>query len=121
MKASVESRPAISTLAVAEVVATPYRTLPALGFFLFLQLRNHTEVFERCGVAFHFSICSQFAQQAAHNFSAAGLGEGIGKANVIRLGEGTYFFRHPFAQLFFQLGGRSAPSSERDERGNGLA
>src|SRR5260370_7848767 len=111
MKASVESRAAISTLAVAEVVVTPYRTLPASRFFLFLQLRDHAEIFEGCCITFHFPVRRQLAQQAAHNFSAAGLGEGLSKANVIWLSEGPVFFCYPFRTLTFQFTVDPAPPS----------
>src|SRR5712671_2292244 len=43
--------------------------------FLLLQFCNYTEIFQRGGVAFHFSVRCQFAEQAAHNFPTAGFGK----------------------------------------------
>jgi hypothetical protein len=44
-----------------------------------------------------------FAQQAAHDFAAAGFGERIGEADLLRLGEAADFVTYPLAQLFSRI------------------
>jgi hypothetical protein len=45
-----------------------------LTFFAFFQPGDHAEIFQRSGVAFHFAAAGEFAEQAAHDFSAASFG-----------------------------------------------
>jgi|SRR5580692_9716783 hypothetical protein len=52
-----------------------------------LEAGDDGEVFERSGVAFHFAAGRDFLEDAAHDFSAAGLGQSGRKADIVRLGQ----------------------------------
>src|SRR6266852_4076324 len=67
------------------------------------QPGDHSQIFERRNIATHRMSGDDLAQQAAHDFSAACLGERIGEADFLRTREGANFVRHPLAQLLPQF------------------
>ena len=71
--------------------------LNVLDFFALLQPCDYREVFERGGVAFHIAMSGEFAEETAHDFSAARFWKRVGKADVVGLGESSDFFCDPLA------------------------
>jgi hypothetical protein len=65
---------------------SPRRILP---FFGFAEFGDYGEVFEGGGVAFDFAVGGEFAEQAAHDFAAAGFGQSFSEADVVGTGEGA--------------------------------
>ena len=57
------------------------------AFIFFLQSGEHRKILQRRSVAFDFAVGGQFLEQASHNLSAAGLGEAVREANLIRLSQ----------------------------------
>ena len=72
-------------------------------FFGFAEFGDDGEVFEGGGVALDFAVGGELAQQAAHDFAAAGFGQGFGEANVVGAGERADFFRDPLAEFVFEF------------------
>ena len=58
---------------------------------MLFQLCKNGEIFKRSSVTLDFAVCSEFTQEAAHDFAAAGFGQGVGEADVVWLGEGADF------------------------------
>ncbi len=52
-------------------------------FFVAAEFGQNAEIFKRCGVAFDFGSRCQFAQEAAHDFAAAGFRKSVGKTDVV--------------------------------------
>jgi hypothetical protein len=48
----------------------------------------------------HHAPCA--AQQPPHDFAAFGFGQGVGEADLHRLGEAADLVRHPLAQVYYQ-------------------
>src|SRR5580765_6295434 len=63
------------------------------------QPRDHPQIFKRRNIARHRMSGDDLAQQAAHDFAAACLGERIGEADLFRTRERANFMRHPLAQI----------------------
>src|SRR5690242_7615766 len=58
--------------------------------FLFLaELRDHREVLERRGVAHRLLAGGDVPQQPPHDLAAAGLGKGVGEADLVGSRDGT--------------------------------
>jgi len=62
--------------------------LPFLGL---AQLGDHGEVFEGGDVALDLAMGGQLPQQTAHNLAAAGLGQGLGEADIVWAGQRANF------------------------------
>src|SRR5258706_424451 len=58
-----------------------------LPLVLLLQLGKDAKVFQRGGIAFHLIARSDLLEQPAHDLATAGLGERLGEADLVRLGE----------------------------------
>lgn len=71
------------TTAGTTAVCDPQWRQPNL--FLGLQTRDHAEIFQRCRITFDATAGGDFLQNAAHDFSTAGLGEGGSEANGVGL------------------------------------
>ena len=63
----------------------------------------------------------QFAQQAAHDFAAAGFGQRVGEADVVGLGQRADLFATHLRSSSFSSWRGLVPALERDERRDGLA
>ena len=76
---------------------TSRKKQPRLAALLLLlaQLRDHREIFQRGGVALHLATGRDLLQQPAHDLAAAGLGQGVGEADVVRLRQRTDLLGHP--------------------------
>src|SRR5262245_36874682 len=86
-------------------------------FFLFSQLREHTVILKRAGVLHGLFAGGDVAQKPAHDLAAARLGQGVGKVNVVRVGQGAHFLTHMRFEICLQVVvGRAG--FERDEYGN---
>ncbi len=68
------------------------RTKNRLAFFGFAEFGDYGEVFEGGGVALDFAVGGQFAEKAAHDFPAAGFGQGLGEADVVGASQRADFF-----------------------------
>src|SRR5262249_39452701 len=70
--------------------ATSSRT-PHLAFLLFPQPRQHAVILEGRRIAGGLPAAGDVAEQPAHDLAGAGLGQGVGEANVVRPGQRTDF------------------------------
>src|SRR5579872_4120666 len=71
--------------------------------FVFLpQLGEHGVVFQRGRVAHLFFAGGDVSQQAAHDFAAAGFGQGVGEADGVGRGEGADVLANVPLQFFLE-------------------
>src|SRR5258707_411966 len=75
-----------------------------LSIFALAELGEDAEVFERRGVAGDLAAAGDFLEQAAHDLSAARLGQRVGEADVIRLRDGSDHFTDMPAEDFLEIG-----------------
>src|SRR5687767_8173407 len=90
----------------------PHRRSASL---LRLQRGDHTEVFERGGVALHFTAGSDFLQNPPHYFSAACLRKSRGKTDRIRFRQRADLLPDVVSQLLLECVGRLLARLERHE------
>ena len=76
-----------------------------LRFVAFLQFRDHAQVFQRGGIAFHVSAGGEFAQKAAHDFAAARFWQRVGEADVVGLGQRADFLGDPLSSILLSVAG----------------
>ena len=84
------------------------------------ELGDYVHVFKSSDVASDGIVGNNFAQQAAHDFTAAGFGKGVGEADLLGPREGSDFVGHPLAQFFAQLFVAKIALLQRDEAADGL-
>ncbi len=84
------------------------------------QLGDDVEIFQRCSVAFDFAAGGDFLEQAAHDFAAAGFGEGVGEADVVGFGDGADLGGDVGAEFYFQRGRDVDVTARSDEGDEGL-
>ena len=73
------------------------------GLLIFLaEFGQDAVIFERRGVADGFFAGGDVAQQPAHDFAAAGLGQGAGEADVVGLGQRADFVADVLLELLAQ-------------------
>src|SRR4051812_14368986 len=85
------------------------------------DFRKHAEIFERRGVAPNFNARRDLLQQAAHDFSGAGLRQSFRKTDVVRLCDGANFLRHMVAEFIANSGVGLDATLESHERHQRLA
>src|SRR5881398_1664237 len=68
-------------------------------FALLGELEDHVVIFQRGSITMHRFGRYHLAQQPAHDFSAASLGQRADKNNLLWPCQGADFFRYPLAQL----------------------
>src|SRR5712691_8824583 len=81
------------------------------------QFCQDAQVFKRGGVTLDFSAGSDLFEEPAHDFAGARFGQGIRKANIVRLGDGPDLFGDMLAQFFTQ-GGLGAEATFEGDEGN---
>src|SRR5688572_30043171 len=82
--------------------AAASRGIGGSAFVLLLELGEDAEVFQRRHVALHLAAAGELFQQAAHDFAAAGFGEGFGEPDLVGLRERADLLANPLGQFFFQ-------------------
>jgi len=91
------------------------------SFFHLRQPSQHVQVFESGGVTFDFGAGGDLFEEAAHDFSGAGLGQRFGKTDIVRLGDRADFFGDVVSKFIAQGGFGQNAAFERNERNKGLA
>ena len=80
------------------------------------QLRQHRVVLEGAGVAHLLLAGGDAAQEAPHDLAGARLGQGVGEADVLRLGDRADLLGHVAAQRGRGVVVHARPALRRDER-----
>ena len=92
--------------------------LPLVGLAKF---RQDAQVFQGARVAFALGAGGYVFQQAAHDFAAAGFGEGVGEADYVRPRKAADLARDGVAEFFLEGVAGLLAADQGDEAGEGLA
>src|SRR5260370_32876578 len=92
-----------------------------LSLLFLAQFRQHGEIFQGRRILGGLLATGDVAEQPAHDFAGARLGQAVGEANVVGPGQSADLANHVFLQLAFQVFGRRNAATQGDEADKAFA